>query len=300
MTIENKIQAIAAVKLSDTQSYFGEGHQALPLLVIDSPLCYATICLQGAHLIEFSAKGKAPLLWASPKAEYKTGKAIRGGVPICFPWFGENQLDKSKPGHGFVRNKIWQLDCAKELSDGRTSLTFSIESDIDSLGLFPYEFSAQFQVILGNEIELKLATQNRSEKVMPISFALHSYHPVSELSEVIVEGLHFATYLDNTSQYQAHIQQGDVIFDGEVDRLYLNVGNEQIIRTETSISLRSDTCKSAIVWNPAVKKAAATADLGEENYPNFVCVERGNAFSDSWYLMPGEIKQASLVIDYAE
>ncbi|EWH12156.1 aldose 1-epimerase family protein [Catenovulum agarivorans DS-2] len=299
MTIESKIQNINAVHLSDTKSYYGDKHDALPLLVIDSALCKATICLQGAHLIEFSAKGRAPLLWVSPKVAYKQGKAIRGGVPICFPWFGENQLDKSQPSHGFVRNRSWHLERAQQFTDGRIALTFSTQSDADTLGLFPFAFATEFQVILGQKIELKLATQNHSDQVMPISFALHSYHPVSALAEAKVQGLDLTTYLDNTCQYQAHIQQGDVVFNGEVDRIYLNVASEQIIQTQTPIALKSDSCRSAIVWNPAAEKAASMGDLGEENYPSFVCVERGNAFSDSWYLAPGEIKQAELVIDYA-
>ncbi|KMT66689.1 D-hexose-6-phosphate mutarotase [Catenovulum maritimum] len=290
------IADIKQIKLTDSQTYYGQEHEALPILVIKSDLCHAVIALQGAHVIEFQATGKAPLLWNSPKSQYKSGKAIRGGVPICFPWFGENQFDKSQASHGFVRSQLWDLVSAQVNQAGEVEIVFSFASSDDTLAVYPYQFNAEYKVTLGKSLSLDLVVANLSDQVMPVSFALHSYHPVSDLSTTSVEGLDWTTYLDNLQNYQAKIQQGPVVFDGEVDRIYLNVANSQIIKTSDSIKLSSDDCNSAIVWNPAFAKADGMADLGGENYTQFICVERGNAFANSWYLTPNQTRSANLVI----
>lgn len=295
-TLLDTLESVQNVSLSTAKAYYGEQHQALPLVVVETELCHAVIAIQGAHVIEFTPKHQSPLLWVSPKVEYKSGKAIRGGVPICFPWFGENQLDKSQPSHGFVRNRDWQLSEASAQTNGEIELRLSFSSDETTYALFPYHFKAEYKITLGRQLKLALTVNNESEKTMPVSFALHSYHPVKDLAQTQIEGLNWTSFLDNTQSYQAHIQQGPVAFNGEVDRIYLNVPNEQVIKTEPAIKLSSQTCNSAVVWNPGFDKADSMGDLGGENYQQFVCVERGNAFSDSWYLAANEVKTAELEI----
>ncbi|MER2492057.1 D-hexose-6-phosphate mutarotase [Catenovulum sediminis] len=298
MSIHELIKPFSQVELTDANTLFGEKHEALPLIKIETEVCRAIIAIQGAHLIEFEVKGKAPLLWVSPKVAYKQNKAIRGGVPICFPWFGENQFDKSKPSHGFVRASNWQLK-EVQASDQSAKLKFAFSSNEQTKALYPYDFDAEYTISLSDKVELELSCKNLSSEIMPVSFALHSYHPIEDLATVSVTGLHNTTFLDNTMNYQAHIQQGPVTFPSEIDRIYLNVASEQVIQTATPIALRSDSCNSAIVWNPGPAKAASMNDLGEENYTRFVCVERGNAFANSWYLQPAESKSAKLDICYA-
>lgn len=297
-TLLGTLESVQNVRLTNAKEYYGEQHQALPLILVETELCHAVIAIQGAHVIEFTPKQQSPLLWVSPKVEYKSGKAIRGGVPICFPWFGENQLDKTQPSHGFVRNRDWQLTNASAQANGEVELTLSFSSDETTYSLFPYHFKAVYKISLGRTLKLALTVNNESDKTMPVSFALHSYHPVKDLATTQVEGLHWTSFLDNTQSYQAHIQQGPVEFNGEVDRIYLNVPTEQIIRTEPAIKLASTSCKSAVVWNPGFDKADSMGDLGGENYQEFVCVERGNAFSDSWYLAANEAKTAELEISH--
>lgn len=297
--INTQIQSIPQVTLTDTQCYYGKQHDALPILLVKSDLCEAVIALQGAHIIEFKALNQAPLLWNSPKSQYKKAKAIRGGVPICFPWFGENQFDKTQSSHGFVRNQFWHLKAVELLSDGVIEIVFSFSSSTETLSQYPYSFTVEYKVRFSTQLEITLTTTNLSKKVMPVSFALHSYHPVSDIKNTTVTGLDWTTYLDNLQHYQAKIQQGDVTFSGEVDRIYLNVAKTQTIQTEHPINLTSQTCQSAIVWNPAFDKADSMSDLGGENYTQFVCVERGIAFANSWYLAPNETKTAELTISNA-
>ncbi len=294
--LAQQLKSVNAASITTASEYYGEQHSALPLIVIESELCKAVISLQGAHVIEFIPANQAPLLWVSPKVQYQQGKAIRGGVPVCFPWFGENQLDKAKPKHGFVRDMDWNLTESKINADKSIELTFAFESNDETFKLYPYQFVAEYKVILGTSLKLGLQVKNTGQQTMPVSFALHSYHPVKDLSTTYVDGLHWTSFLDNTQAYQAHIQQGPVNFDGEVDRIYLNVQEEQVIQTEPAIKLSSRECKSAVVWNPGFEKAASIGDLGGEHYQEFVCVERGNAFSDSWYLAPNELKAAELEI----
>lgn len=299
MSVQSIVKSSQYVQLTDARTLYGDAHEAQPLLLVENAVCRAVIAIQGAHLVEYSARAKAPLLWLSPKAVFKSGKAIRGGVPVCFPWFGENQLAEGMPSHGFVRAQDWQLTEIVE-ENNSVSLAFSFSSNEQTLKLYPYEFNAEYRITLANDIRLSLSTVNKSDDIMPVSFALHSYHPIHDLANVEIEGLHYTTYLDNTQSYQARIQQGPIKFNGELDRIYLNVGEQQTIVSKPSIVLKSEQCKSAIVWNPGPHKASKMTDLGEENYTQFVCLERGNAFSDSWYLQPGEQRSADLTIGYGE
>ncbi|WP_017446361.1 D-hexose-6-phosphate mutarotase [Gayadomonas joobiniege] len=299
MCVQELVKKFSCISVTDAKSLYGETQDALPLLKINHELFDAVIAIQGAHLVEFSAKGKDPLLWLSPQAIFKQGKAIRGGIPVCFPWFGDNQLSENTPSHGFVRNRDWQL-ADIDVTAEQVSITFKFTSNEETQTLYPYSFEAEYKIQLNHQIELALTAINLSDTLMPVSFALHSYHPVADIETVYIDGLHYTTYLDNTAQLAAKIQQGPVHFSGELDRIYLNVAEQQRIQSKTPIVLRSKNCHSAIVWNPGPEKAAQLIDLGEQNYPSFVCVERGNAFSDSWYLAPKEKRQAELLIGYAD
>lgn len=268
----------------------------LPLLQISNQCCDAVIALQGAHLLEFSRKDRTHLLWLSPNALFAKGKAIRGGIPVCLPWFGVNRQDPSKPKHGFVRNQDWQLTAIHERDPETTELVFGYTANKADLKLFPHAFSAQLTLRLSQQIDIQLEVSNHSDSDAEISWALHSYHPVDNLTHVRVTGLAGLNYLDNLQGLKPVQQDGDIRFHGEVDRVYESVpATQQIIDTQ-HLTISGENCPTAIVWNPGAENAAAMTDVGEEIHQQFICVERGAAFANSWILGSGESRSARLQI----
>lgn len=263
----------------------GEG---LPLLRLQTPLCRAVISLQGAHLLEWQANGGAPLLWLSPNCNFTPGTALRGGVPICLPWFGPNRQDPKKPKHGFARNRDWRLHSADLRPDGHCELVFEFSSQANEL--FDYSFAARLRMVLAESATLELTVTNTDTRDFPCSWALHSYHPVSSLDEVQVVGLAGRHYLDNLSNYAVKHQTGEVSFSGEVDRVFPGVENELYIRGTPTIAITHGHCPSVIVWNPGAANAANIADIGAGQEQHYICVERGAVLDEEWTLAAGESK----------
>ncbi|HIP51335.1 MAG TPA: D-hexose-6-phosphate mutarotase, partial [Campylobacterales bacterium] len=157
----------------------------------------AKIALQGAHLFHYQAKDKEPLLWLSKKAYFEKGKAIRGGVPICFPWFGKDNTDPSLPQHGFARKQVWKLISTHELADGSTHLQLMLTPNKETRALWDYSFVLIYDVTVGAELTLKLTTINTDTQAFEITQALHSYFNVSNIENVSIEGLENSIYYDS-------------------------------------------------------------------------------------------------------
>jgi glucose-6-phosphate 1-epimerase len=289
-------EKIAGVSLSDTHLHYGAPEPGLPLLIVRSDLCEAVISLQGAQLLEFTPRGEKPLLWLSPLAEYTAGRAIRGGVPICLPWFGVHPEDPARPKHGFVRVSQWSLAKLRQSKSGGHVVTLCYRSERDALELFPFRFSAELEISLSSKLVLDLSVKNEDIRPMPVSWAFHSYFSVSALESVSVSGLENCIYLDNTAGLKSQLQQGRVKFAGELDRVYENAGARQCIEGDSPVCVQGENCNTVIVWNPGEDLASRMVDIGADNYRSFICVERGAAFSDSWMLAAGEKKSARLTI----
>ncbi|BFM17506.1 D-hexose-6-phosphate mutarotase [Maricurvus nonylphenolicus] len=295
--VEQLIAGHQSITLTDTNKRYHSKGPALPLLLINNAYCEAVVALQGAQLLEFTPHGSKPLLWLSPNANFIPGQAVRGGIPVCLPWFGVNQLDPEKPKHGFVRNRDWQLSRAETTAGGATQLTFLFTYAQLEPELFTFPFSVELVVTLSDAIGLQISTTNSGAAAMPFSWAFHSYHPVSNLSAVRIEGLESKRYLDNTRGLAAAIQDGAISFQGEVDRVYENVASTQVIKSTPAISVTGENCDSAIVWNPGADNAAAMADIGASHHKQFVCLERGAALNNAWTLSPGEVRVSRLTIN---
>tara|TARA_B110000879_G_C11041576_1_gene459059 strand:- start:50 stop:967 length:918 start_codon:yes stop_codon:yes gene_type:complete len=277
----------------------------LPLYIIENPLGRMVICEQGAQVLSFIPAGKKDLLWLSPLAEFKLTKPVRGGIPVCLPWFGVNQRDKQKPSHGFARNVNWQLANIEDADDAQQGACTRIEFVLEQFqqqphSLFPYPFSARLTFLMSDSLSVHLQLTNTGSESLPLTWALHSYHPVASITSTRVTGLDDCEYLDNTCGLARKRQSGDVVFDGELDRVYINAGDKQSIISaspdNTSIAIEASGCSSAVVWNPGLEKATELQDMGAENYQQFVCVERGNVFDNEVMLLPNETHRASLHI----
>lgn len=277
------------IRNADSGALYGK--PGLELLLVETSLCRAVIAKQGAQLLEFQADGREPLLWLSPVARFEPGAAVRGGIPLCLPWFGENPMDPAKPKHGLVRTEPWQLAGANALPDGESELVFTYRHDGNEL--FNTPFSCEVSMGLGRELQLRMRLQNRGEKSAEFSWAWHTYFPVNDVREIEVRGLEGCEYLDKTRGLQRFSHRGTLTFPGEVDRVFENAPAKQQILTDNSISAHSENCHSVITWNPGAKLAATLADVGD-HYREYVCVEHGNAFANSWQLGAGHVAEAAL------
>ncbi|WP_229837616.1 D-hexose-6-phosphate mutarotase [Cellvibrio zantedeschiae] len=269
----------------------GEG---LPILRVNTAACNALIALQGAHLLSFQTRNGKPLLWVSPNCDFTPGLALRGGIPVCLPWFGPNTQDPKKPKHGFARNRDWQLSDAKLQADGSAQLVFNFISSANEL--FDFDFTAQLTMTLGASIKLAISIKNTDTKPFDCSWVLHSYHPVESLQTVRVQGLAGRTYLDNLENHAVKTQDGDVSFPAEVDRVYPAIENAVRIASKPAIEITHNNCPSVVVWNPGATNAAKIADIGAGHEQGYICVERGAVLAEKWHLTAGEAKSAAVEI----
>ena len=279
---------------SSTEIYPDAKGSGLPLLLINTPLCSASLALQGAQLLEFKAANGEPLLWLSPNCDFTPGTALRGGIPLCLPWFGVNPQDPSKPKHGFARNNPWQLANAQARTDGSVELEFLFVSDASPL--FAYDFSAELRMILGEKIRLELTINNTDEQAFDCSWVMHSYFPVAKLSDVEVPALAGRNYKDNFANYAVKPQTGALRFPGPVDRVFLGVNEPLQILSNPGIHISHENCPSVVTWNPGAEAAKAIGDIGEGQEAFFVCVERGAVHEESWTIAAGSSQSAWMEI----
>ena len=268
---------------------------------IENPQAAATISLYGAQVLQFQPTGGKPVLWVSDYSRFEEGKAIRGGIPVCAPWFGAHPSDRTLPSHGVARIRHWQVKAAGLRENGDNYLTLSLAASDSCCGNYPGIFDFELNVEVGSHLKLELRTVNRTAAAQPFSAALHSYFAVGDISLVTVEGLNRAAYFASVTGPME--RQSDGIrfydngkytfdfsrFDREVDRVYLNTAADgEIVDAlwRRRIVVAKHGSMSTVVWNPWQAKAAQMADFGDREYLNMLCVETANAKSDARILEP--------------
>ena len=248
----------------------------------------AKIALQGAHLFHYERVGEQPLLWLSETSFFEPGKAIRGGVPICWPWFGKHQTDSSLPQHGFARTSLWTVVEIHEIDEHATELIFQLKSSAQSLQLWPYTFELQLHVTITGTLTITLTTKNCDEKAFAVTSALHSYFAVSHIDNVYIEGLDNTTYFDALTK-ESIVQKGNVHIAGEVDRIYQNVHYPLTIHDqERTVHIDAQGSSSTVVWNPWKDKCASMGDMKNDAYMTMLCIETANVLNDGRTLQPDE------------
>jgi D-hexose-6-phosphate mutarotase len=251
----------------------------------------ATIALQGAHVTSWQPKGQKPVIWLSKAAKFAPGKSIRGGVPICWPWFGPHASEAGYPGHGFARTIPWKLLEAQKLPDGRARLLFEPAMNDAARAQWPHASTVRYGVMIGQELVLALATKNTGSVPFQLGQALHTYFQIGDIGQTSIAGLDGCTYIDKVAKATRKKQKGAVTFNGEMDRVYLGTaGCCGIIdpALKRTILITSTGSRSTVVWNPGAEKAAKMGDFGRQGENNMVCVETANAADDVITLAPGE------------
>jgi len=265
------------------------GRGGLPAVRIDVPGCTGEVYLQGAHVTSWRPAG-GDVLWVSEAAVFRTGKAIRGGVPICFPWFAGGVDGTSTPAHGFARITEWNLVGAT-VDDRSVELKLALTDTVDTRAMWPHSFAAEYGVRMGrDELCLTLAVTNTGDEAFTFEEALHSYFAVRDIRQVRVEGLEGASYLNTVPGEDAgpHVQDDPIRFTGETDRTYQGTTATAVIRDgDRTVTVARDGSASAVVWNPWVAKSAAMSDFGDDEWTGMLCVETANAKADAVTLEPG-------------
>lgn len=266
-----------------------ESPPGYPLLDIRHATCHAQVALNGAHLMEWTPAGQRPVLYLSPQAVLETGKPVRGGIPLCWPWFNAHPSDASKPMHGFARISPWTLMAATESEQG-VKLCFALCSDAASLDLWPHAFECHLTLHLGTSLEVELVTVNRDSAPFELAEALHTYLKVGDIAQVTVRGLDDTDYLDTVGERTLRHQSGDITFDREVDRQYVSEGTVVVEDPawNRKLVVEKGGSRTTVVWNPWIEKSKRLADLPDEAYLSFLCIEAANAGSAALTLAPGE------------
>lgn len=295
---DERIKAAGIKIVNSTELYPAlhlAGNPALPMLVVDNALGRAVIALQGAHLMAFRAVGQREMLWVSPKCVLEDGKPIRGGIPLCLPWFGPGPDGKTL--HGFARTMPWTLSAAEKQSNGATRLVLELAGDATTSAMWPHAFVFRLEVVVGSELKLSIAAENRGVDAAPFAFAFHSYFAVPDVAKARVAGLAGSTLIDKLDNLARKQQQGDVTITTMTDRIFLDVPRQQTVTSaEGSVNIESDS-RCALVWN-AWTNDKNMFDLGEGNHVGYICVERGDFADYAVTLPPGGKYRTSMTLSY--
>tara|TARA_R100001377_G_scaffold42983_1_gene24257 strand:- start:114 stop:1001 length:888 start_codon:yes stop_codon:yes gene_type:complete len=266
-------------------------------VVIDHPQVSARIALEGAHLLQCTPKGQLPLLWVSPDDPQLPGKSLRGGIPLCWPWFGG---DRPAAAHGIARRAKWVLSTATEDSQG-VYLRFDLPAACISEQLpgEPWQVYVEFR--LGAGLDVQLTTTNMGAEPMKLSQALHTYLPVGSIHQARISGLDASCYIDALDGWTHKTQAGDVQFNAELDRIYYGNGDNLYLHAgDNSVVVERQGSESVVVWNPWVDKSLRLSEFPAEGYLRMLCIEAANAGPDARVLQPGEQHTLGTRIQHAD
>jgi len=272
------------------QLAFSASPSGLIAAEISTELCRSRVFLQGGHVSAYQPSGHSPLLWVSSASLYQPGKAIRGGIPVCWPWFGDHPDDPAKPAHGFARTSLWRLLAVDDEADGALVLALGLDDSPQTLALWPHPFALRLTITFGSTLRLSLSMENRDSSSVSISCALHSYFRIADWRTCRLHGLEDAHYLDKTAAFAEKLQTGPLHFDQETDLIYLLPGTLCRLASPESgrtILIRQQRCTATVVWNPGPVKAASMADMGDGEYQQMLCVESAFAPQSPVVLAPG-------------
>lgn len=246
----------------------------------------ATVALTGGHVLSYATPAAGEVLWLSPLARLDTGRAVRGGIPVCWPWFGAHPSEPARPAHGVARTAPWQVVATAPGPAPRLVLAL----DQQAARASGTDLSAQLEVTLAGALEVSLVTRNEGAAPARLTAALHSYFGVSDIGAVTVGGLEGRPFIDQLDAGRSKRSAEPIRFAGEVDRIYQE-SPDTVTIDDPGLGRRIEVAKrgsaSTVVWNPWVDKAARLGDLGPDGFRRMVCVETANAGGDVVTLAPG-------------
>lgn len=268
----------ASVSIQRTES-------GLEYIQVDSALCHGKVFLQGAQLTEFTPKGQDNLIWVSADEDYLEGKAVRGGIPICWPWFGVHS-DADWPIHGVARKLVWRAEEVIE-HDTHIEVRLSLPMTLVDETYWPHQSKLEVTFVFGESIEVRLTNTNLGPQAFTLTQALHTYFPTSDISETSVEGLQGSQYIEFG---EGPFAQNEVVyFARETDMVYTQAPAVQVINTPKGrIEVTRENSQSCVLWNPWIEKSQRLSNFKDDEYLSMLCLEAANVMDDAITVQPGE------------
>lgn len=264
-----------------------------PAVLLQAGGASAMVALQGAQVLSYQPRGQAEALWLSPMASLGTGKVVRGGVPVCWPWFGPHPSDQTKPAHGFVRAKPWSVAGSAATSESaRLVLVYDAVPNLDAG--WPHRALAEIEITLAETLKISLSTENRGAGDLELTQALHTYLAVGDIGAVTIDGFVGQPYVDQLAPGRPgpmRVEDVPVRVISEVDRIYQDCEGPVIVIDEKNarrIRVAKTGSRSTVLWNPWIEKSARLGDMGADGYRHMLCVEAANAGNDKVTLAHGE------------
>lgn len=273
----------------------------LPALQVSNAHGEALIALQGAQVLQYTPRGEQPLIWLSEQAKCQRGQSVRGGIPICWPWFGDLARNPEPvrqavqgptplPAHGLVRGQDWRLESVTEDASA-TQIVLSYPTPAGLTPTWPHPIDLRLSIQVGDRLQLELCNHNPGNQPVSLSQALHTYFALSDIHQVQIEGLEGIPYLDTLDQWQQRKDAGTLQPRGEVDRVYQQVPAALAIQDPAwgrRIQIRATNSASAVVWNPWIEKSRRLSQFAEDAWQRMLCIETGNVLDDCLTLQPGD------------
>lgn len=280
---------------------FSEDAGGLIIAQVGNAQATATLCLQGAHLMAWQPKSQAvPVVWLSSDARLLPGKSIRGGTPVCWPWFGAHTSEPAFPAHGYARTVPWRVLESGSEPGGATRLTLRLAESDQTRAQWPHDARLDLTVIAGETLRMELVTENFGAEDFAITEALHTYFRIGDIGAARITGLSGCDYWDKVGGSTLARQDGTIRFAGETDRVYVNTAAECAIEDDLlkrRIRIAKSGSRSTVVWTPWTEKARRMGDLGQpDGWREMVCVESANALENAVNVAAGT--RHTLVVEY--
>jgi glucose-6-phosphate 1-epimerase len=269
---------------------FTSGQGGLPAAIITNEFAKASVAIYGAHVLNYRPKGQEEVLWMSSLSTFEEGNPIRGGIPVCFPWFGPHESDSQKPQHGFARLQMWKVVETTNLPGGETQLRLTLRQTPKLRTLWKYSFLAEMIITVGASLNVTFRCTNTGMEQLSYTGALHSYFTVSDIANVKIKGLGGSRYYDGMGATVPSIQKEDSLeIQKEENRRYIDTTSDCIIEDSglsRKIRVGKTGSRVTVVWNPGAEMAKKIADMPDDGYKTMVCVEAVNAYDDIAVVQP--------------
>lgn len=285
----------------DGQLKFVEDASGLIVAQIDNAQGSASLCLQGAHLMTWRPVSQSvPVVWLSKDTRPALGKSIRGGAPVCWPWFGAHATESGFPGHGFARTVPWRVIESGTEPCGATRLTLRLVASDKTRAQWPHECNLDLTVIVGDALRMEMTTENTGTTDFVIGEALHTYFQIGDIGAVRVTGLEGCEYWDKVGGSSLRRQDGAISFSAETDRVYINQATACVIHDDQlkrRIHVAKSGSRSTVVWTPWIEKANKMGDMGQpDGWREMLCVESANAIDNVVKVAAGS--RHTLIVEY--
>ncbi|MEZ8690310.1 D-hexose-6-phosphate mutarotase [Vibrio splendidus] len=256
----------------------------------------AAISLFGGHVVSFQPQGQQDLIWMSQQAKFDGKTALRGGIPVCWPWFGRI----AAPAHGFARSSEWQLVEHRE-SEAGVIVSLGLKPNEETLAVWPHQFDARLNVEIGDQLKVTLDVKNTDSQPWTFSGALHTYLNVGDIHNTTTTGMG-AEYIDSLQGGKICKGGSELVLTDTIDRVYTQPEAQIFVadkNLERTLTVENHGHNSAVLWNPWAEGATAMGDMQDDGYLTMMCVEstlHAPSLEAGKTLQPGESHQLITVI----